>query len=463
VWSEIVTKNDARGDGSAGFILRNSVNNQNTVGAIAKLRKDFASGLTGEIGLDWRTATIEHYREVRDLLCNTCTYYVDTSGSDFWSEAESRRGLGDRVDYNNENKVDWIGGHVQGEKATQSGTLYAMAGVSAISYDFEDFFQEDPENAGETLKIESGTLTGYQIKGGASRNLTPEWSMFGNAGWVSKVPIFDGVINDQNGTKNPDPKNETFLSFEAGVRYRSLNRRWSLDANLYHTTWRDRTVNRLVENLQGAGQDGLVNLLGVDARHMGIEASAAFQPSDFVRFDVAGSFGDWTYLDDVSGTYTANVGSGETETYNFYIRDLKVGDAPQVQLAYSASVYPAEGLLVQGVGKTFGKHYAEFNPTDRTDTGDRGVQPWQPPGYTVFDLHASYLITDLLPAWRGGDVRLFANVYNVLDEMYVQDALDNSGFNGYYSSDNDIGHDADAAEIFVGFPRTYNLGFQIVF
>jgi outer membrane receptor protein involved in Fe transport len=60
-------------------------------------------------------------------------------------------------------------------------------------------------------------------------------------------------------------------------------------------------------------------------------------------------------------------------------------------------------------------------------------------------------------------VRLFANVYNVLDEMYVQDALDNSGFNGYYSSDNVIGHDADAAEIFVGFPRTYNLGFQIVF
>jgi hypothetical protein len=104
-WDGIIGRNDSRDDGSAGYILRNSVNNQRTVGAIAKLRKDFDTGLSSEVGIDWRTATIEHYREVRDLLCRSCSYYLD-NGSEFWTESQRRRGMGDRIDYNNENQVN---------------------------------------------------------------------------------------------------------------------------------------------------------------------------------------------------------------------------------------------------------------------------------------------------------------------------------------------------------------------
>ena len=50
------------------------------------------------------------------------------------------------------------------------------------------------------------------------------------------------------------------------------------------------------------------------------------------------------------------------------------------------------------------------------------------------------------------------NVYNVLDNLYIQDAVDNSRFNSF-----DDDHDADDAEVYLGYPRNLNIGFQIVF
>ena len=101
---------------------------------------------------------------------------------------------------------------------------------------------------------------------------------------------------------------------------------------------------------------------------------------------------------------------------------------------------------------------AEFDPVDRTDPDEEGIQSWEVPGYTVFDLHASLRISDLISVWRGGDVRLFANVFNVFDELYISDADDNDYYNGY-----DGDHDADDAAVFLGFPRTFNVGFEVRF
>ena len=315
------------------------------------------------------------------------------------------------------------------------------------------------------LQLSSGGLTGYQIKGGAVRNLGPEWSVYGNAGLVSKVPIFDGVIDDNRGILNPDPTNETFTSFEAGTRFRSLNRMFSFDGNIYFTQWNNRTRNLFIRNLLGDNQDGLVNLLGVDARHMGIELEGAFQPTDYMRFDGALSYGDWKYTNDPKGTFKPDDRQAETEEYNFYLNGLYVGDAPQFQVAYALSIFPAGGVYAQLVGKTYGKHYADFDPFGRTSDVDAGVQSWRPPGYTVFDVHTSYRLPEDLSAAFGGNVRLFLHVFNVLDGVYVQDARDNSAFNGYRdAAERERGrgsHKADDAEVFLGYPRSLNFGFQI--
>jgi hypothetical protein len=452
-WDAMIANNQASATGSRA-ILRNSVNSQDAWGAISKLRKDFASDWTAEVGVDWRTATIHHYREVRDLLGGA--YFINNA-SDFWTGTENQRGLGEKMDYDNTNTVDWLGAYAQAERATADGSIYGMLGWAQNSYTFQDYFTDGGN--GQPLVLETGNISGYQIKGGAVRNVTPEWSVFGNAGFVSKVPIFDGVIDDVTGVKNPDPRNEKFVSFELGAQYRAMNRGLSFDVNVYHTTWRDRTQTEYVTNVGGqAGLDGLVNLLGVDARHMGIEVQAASQPSDLVRFDAALSLGYWEYLDNVSGTYKPDDQSQTSVPYNFYIRDLKVADAPQRQLALTTSFFPRDGLTLSAVGKFYADHYAQFEPFSRTDPAEEGIQSWKTPNYAVFDVHASYSLGDLLPIAGGADVRLFANVYNVFNAVYVQDAIDNSSFNGF-----DLDHDADDAEVFIGTPRSVNLGFQVTF
>ncbi len=460
-WDATIDRNRSNSTGSRG-ILRNSVNNQNTLGAISKLRKSFEGGLTTEVGVDWRTATIEHYREVRDLLGGS--YYNDCfrgCSSDFWTEAQENRGLGDKIAYHNENTVNWLGAYAQAEKTTTGGSLYGMVGWAQNSYTFVDFFRRDASTNGYRT-LETGNISGYQIKGGAVRNLDDEWSVFGNAGIVSKVPIFDGVIDDNNGTLHDDPQNEDFRSFEVGTQYRSSSRAVSLDINLYHTVWRNRTERGFVRDLGGIeGVDGLVTLLGVDARHMGIEAEAAYQPSNLFRVDAAISIGNWKYLEDANGFYRADDQSTESVYLDFYIEGLKVADAPQRQMALSASIFPTDGAYLSLVGRFFGDHFADFNHLNRSNPAEKGIQSWQPPGYSVFDLHASYSLGDLIPVANGGSLRLFANVYNLLDTVYIQDAVDASQYNNYYE-DGDV-HDADSAEVFLGYPRNLNVGFQIIF
>lgn len=442
-WDATIARNQASATGSTG-VLRNSVNNQWTVGAISKLTIEVAAPLSVEVGVDWRTAEIEHFREVRDLLGGA--YFIDTS-NDF---ADAQRGLGDKIAYNFSNTVDWAGTFVQGEYTQGPVSAYGMLGVSTIKYGYTNHFLDD--GTGHELTAETDNIIGYQVKTGGLYNVNDQVAVFGNAGYVSKVPIFDGVIDDVGGNVNDNPHNESFLSFEAGAGFRSRDRRLSAKLNVYSTGWSDRTVTRSI--ILSDGTDGLINLTGLDARHQGVEAEVVYRPVALVRFNASGSLANWKYTNDVAGTYRPDDRSSAVEQFDFYVKDLKVGDAPQTQFAYAVAVFPTEGLYLQAVGKTFTNHYANFDPLDRTDPDDQ-AQSWKTPGYTVFDLHAGYTLPlQSIPV----DLQIFGNVFNVFDKIYIQDALDNSPFNGF-----DDDHDADDAEVYLGLPRTFTLGFKVTY
>ena len=69
------------------------------------------------------------------------------------------------------------------------------------------------------------------------------------------------------------------------------------------------------------------------------------------------------------------------------------------------------------------------------------------------DVHVAYL----LPIEAAGmKFKVFAHIFNALDTDYIQDATDNSPYNGW-----DGDHDADDAEVFFGLPRNFNVGLQI--
>jgi len=456
-WDATIQRNKENDDGSRG-ILRNSVNTQWTIGAISKLNYKPSKAVDVNVGVDWRKAEIDHFREVRDLLGGAYYNAPSKYASDFWTEEEHKRKLGDKVAYYNTNTVNWVGFFGQSEYTMGRLAAYGMAGYSVISHSFVDHFKDD--GTGNELKLESGNIGGYQIKGGAKYSILEKLDAYGNVGYVSKVPIFDNVIDDVNGVKADNPENEKFTSFEFGLNW--FANKFTAKVSYYYTLWQDRAVSRGIT--LDDGRYAIIFLTGMNQLHSGIEFEGAFQPVNWFRLDLAGSLGNWNYLDDVTGQYKDYDDPERPNiTYNYYIKDLKVGDAPQTQVAIGGSFYPVKGLSLQGIYRFYANHYAEFDPQSRTTSGDRD-QSWQAPNYGVLDFHAAYK----LPISLGPvNLSVFAHVFNALDEIYVQDAVDNSSYNSYRLKDESGNryvvnpHAADAAEVFLGLPRSFNVGLQL--
>lgn len=447
LWDATIAANQANldedGNPVSEGILRNSRNNQWTIGDILKLSYQATDELELQAGVDWRTAEIEHYREVRDLLGGQ--YYIETNNE---LNPNYRAELGDKVAYNFTNTVDWIGGYLQGEYETDRYSVYATGGISTIKYNHENFFLA--EN-GRPLHRETDNIMGYQAKAGGLYNINRSFSIYANFGVISKVPIFDNVINDGTGALNEDPVNEKFFFYEGGIRYRDSSGKFGVNANYYLTDRKDRSFTRGVD-LQN-GQEGIINITGLDQIHSGFEIETSYRPANWLKLDIAGSYNVWEYKSDVSALYIPDQNNPSTqEEINLYVDGLKVGNAPQAQLAYVLSLTPTRNLDILLVGNSFFEHYSDFNPLDRTDPND-SVQPWKAPNYSVFNLHLNYTIDSIL-----NGTTLFLNMFNVFDATYIQDSVDNSSFNGF-----DGDHDADDAEVFLGLPRRYNFGVRVNF
>ncbi len=450
-------------DGQSIGILRNSRNNQNTIGAISKFKINWNNDLKSSIGLDWRTAKIDHFREVRDLLGGS--FYNDYSDE---FATDTKKVLGDKVAYNFTNTVDWLGAYFQTEYTMGDFSTYAMAGWSTIKYTYFNHFKKDDSAQGKDghLYAETGWIQGLQVKGGANYIINDNMNVYGNLGYVSKVPIFDAVINDRDATKATDPRNEKFYAFEGGYNVFTSDNKLRAKISAYYTLWKDRTKNIGVYNQDGT--EGYFFVTGMNQLHKGLEFDIKYNPINMLELGLGASLADWRYINDVEGTYKTYDGGVQTEKkYTFYAKDLKVGDAPQTQVVLSAAFKPVDGLFLQFLAKHYRDYYAEWDPFSRTvleeDAAGNRIQSWKTPSYNLLDFHASY---DLPLSGKMG-VQLFAHVFNLLDETYIQDATDNSKYNGFTIKDdegNDINsHSPERAEVFFGLPRRFNVGAKVTF
>jgi len=435
-------------------ILRNSINRQDTYGLISKLNYDVSDELEVQVGLDWRTAGIEHAREVRDLLGGD--YYVDYADDNAPDGKVVR--LGDEIAYHNSTTVDWIGGFVQGNYTADKLNVYGMGGLSSIKYSYQDHFTV----ANEVIKADA--ISTFQVKGGATYDVDDNVSIFGNAGYVQKPPIMDNVIY-YDGTVSSDPDNEKFLSTEAGVNFKTEN--VAVKVNVYNTDWMDRNLTKAVTSGQGSsGDTDVIFLSGINQKHQGLEVEASMKLNEMVRLDGAVSFGNWKFDGDAKGNYQEDQYNSEgqvigvTQTpYSYALDGLFVGDMPQTAYVLGATLTPIKGLRLQGIFKMYDKNYSDWSPGareyDGSDADADRDQVWQAPGYNRLDLHGSYK----LPKIGGYDVTLTGHVFNALDALYVQDAVDNSQYNGF----GDKLHLPHNAEVFLGTPRYANIGLTVNF
>jgi hypothetical protein len=443
------------GNNQSVGILRNSINRQSTIGVISKLNYDLSDALKLQVGLDWRTAGIEHAREVRDLLGGD--YYLDFADNN--GPASGKKvGLGDIIAYHNNTTVDWLGAFAQGSYSSGPINAYGMFGFSQIAYTYRDHFTV------ANKLIEADAITTTQFKGGAMYDVSDGISVFANFGVVEKPPIMDNVIYF-DGTVASDPANEEFQSIEGGVNYQAGN--MAVKAGYYITDWKNRNLTKAVTTGQGdSGDTDVIFLSGVNQKHSGLEVEADMQVIDMLRLNASFGLGTWKFDGDASGNYQANeyddagnvTGLTQT-TYEYALDGLFVGDMPQTGMAFGATVTPIDGLSVQALFNYYDNNYSDWSPNAREvgsdGTADRD-QVWMAPSYSKLDVHINYVLPVSI---AGTKMTAFAHIFNALDDVYVQDAVDNSQYNSY----GDKVHAAHNAEVFLGTPRYFNAGLKVNF
>ena len=425
-------------------ILRGSRNNQSTVGVVSKLDMEVSDTVSMTFGVDIRTATVEHYREVYNLLGGD--FYMDTSNPN-WTDDQQHRTLGDKVFYDYTNTVDWMGGYAQVNYDDGMGTNgFAMFGTTTASYTNQDHFTLDNN------KIEADGEMGYQMKVGGSRALNDTWQLFGNMSYSAMTPSLDKVINDYNNTLNGSFENEKATWLDVGARFKSANGQWAGSMNYYYALWSDRNQSGTSESLDGT--ESFFSITGLNELHTGLEYSVAYQPIPVLRIDIRGHESDWRFTDNLSYSYNEIEGdAGSEETLALYVKDVMVSGAPQSQNVVIVTGF-FNRLKVSGEVQSFSKQYPRWGydgniedlafllGEDNTFAEDAYVT-----GNTTLVNFVSSYTTELM----GKDVTLSASVFNAMDELYVGDFVD------AYDGSGDVSN----LRVRVGQPRSYNIGVTI--
>jgi len=428
---DINRANGEQGLGSEAF-LRASRNDHSWFGALSTFKTDLTDNLELVAGLDLRTYTGEHYREVTDLLGGS--YVLDDSNI---NNPNTALQVGDKFSYNNDGEVGWQGLFTQLEYELNKLNVFVAASISNTSYKRIDYFQYVPGDQ-ETDKY---NFLGYSIKGGANYNLNDNHNLFANIGYFEKAAGFDSVfLQFDNDHINDDAENQKIFSVELGYGFRG--EKLSANVNLYRTQWNDRTLTQGIQNPDGTFSTA--NILGVNAIHQGVEFDFVYRALDKLTFSGMLSLGDWTWDNDVLGVEIYDEEQNLIDVVDLYIAGLKVSESAQTTAALGLDWEILDRTHFTVDYNYFGNLYAQYDPNDRGTEG--APQAWKAPDYATVDagLRYNFKIGSF-------DTTLLGIVNNVFNTEYIADARDGSG------------SITDTALVWFGFGRTYSVSAKIRF
>ena len=433
----IVEINRANGALGSEAILRASRNDHEWYGLLSTFKTDLTDELTFIGGLDVRTYTGKHFREVTDLLGGQ--YYFDNENV---NNPNAALVVGDKMGYNNDGQVGWLGFFGQLEYGTENFDAFVSSSLQKTSYQRIEYFLYDLNTeAGKDLATsEKIKLDGYSIKGGANYRLDDVQNVFANIGYFERPAAFNAVFNGYNNTKiNRDAENEKVFSMELGYGLRA--EKFAANVNVYRTQWNDRTFTRTVRATEPGAEDYTANLLGVNALHQGIEFDFTYKPSNNLNFSGMLSLGDWKWDNNLENVPVFNENQEEVTTLSLPIKGLKVSNAAQTTAAL--------GMLYKFWDKTsitldynyFANLYARIDVLNYANATEAPSDSYKVPSYGTVDASLRHNFN-----FGTFDTTLTARVNNLLDTEYIADAID-----------------ASDPLVFFGFGRTFSLSAKIKF
>lgn len=218
------------------------------------------------------------------------------------------------------------------------------------------------------------------------------------------------------------------------------NEYFNVTLNGYYTKWMDKSMSRTINNEK-------INITGVDAIHAGIELEATYKPCSSLDIRGMFSWGDWTWADDVHFQLYDEAQNPIGKEESAYIKNVHVGNSAQMTASLGATWEMVKGLKLNAVYNFAGKNFADFDPQNRTNPKDTGVDSWKLPNYYTIDLGLSYRFEIV----KGVSATMYTNVNNLTDVEYIADAKDGDK------------HDMKTALVFYGFGRTWSTGFRVNF
>jgi iron complex outermembrane receptor protein len=432
-FDRIVDENIASGTNGSETILRASRNDHNWYGVLSTLKTDLTDELTFLAGIDYRGYTGIHFTEVTDLLGGQ--YFSDNTNKNNQNHLAQ---VGDRILYDNDGLVDWLGGFTQLEYSKNDISAFVSLNLSNTSYQRVDrFLYLDSDPLQTSAKY---SFTGFGSKGGVNYNINEVHGVFANIGYFERAPFFNAVFANRNNVDvNDDAPNQKITSYELGYTFRSAKLTGNL--NVYRTNWNDRSESLRFQQIDGT--QAFANILGVNAIHQGVELDFTYRATDKLKITGMASLGDWRWANDVEDVQIFDENNVLVETVNLFIKDVHVADAAQTTFALGTS-YDLTPETVFTIDYNYaGNLYADYNPSDR---GAPGPDAWEVPDFHLFD-------TAIRHKFKFGsfDTTIIARVNNVFDTSYISDAQDGTQSN------------AATAAVYYGFGRTFSVGAKINF
>ncbi|MBQ0148305.1 MAG: TonB-dependent receptor plug domain-containing protein, partial [Flavobacteriaceae bacterium] len=447
-WDEIASLNAQQPGGISignnGSLLRASVNNHFWYGGVTNLNFDTKSGWNFNLGADIRFYQGDHFQQLINKLgsngraasnANRPSDYVVSKdfSTNAWGALFNFADEGERVGYDNSEKINYQGGFGQVEYSNDWFSVFVQGAISNQSYqkfdrwnynkDHKDVISGDVKLDGIEAKSKIRNDFGWNLKGGFAFVLNQDNKVFVNAGKYSRQPFLDNVFM-QNTVDyiSPEVGNEEILGFEAGYKYSTRNLK--VNVNAYYTKWENRADSYTQQNYADPTDATQiyrnVNFLLSDLTqvHKGIEVDFDAKLTRDWTLRGFTSLGDWKYEGDfnyrVQDQDTGNIVEGSSGRKS--LDGVSVGNAAQFTFGMGTKIKVAKGLSFDTDFNYYARLFGNVNVEDVAKAQIQGKtyknESLRP--YAIVDLGATYEFK-----FGAQKIKFRGNIKNLFNDQYI--------------------------------------------
>ncbi len=469
-YDKVQERNEQSTAGSL-MVMGRSYNNHVWYGLLSTYTRRLSKDLNVYGGIDVRSYKGTHTTEISDLYNGkyfTDLRYRSTVNPELNSKAKDpnwkyeKLGVGDIVNRDYDSHIEQQGVFAQMEYSKDNRLSAFLSGTLSNStyWRYDRFYYDAAHAESESVSFISGS-----VKGGANYNFDHNHNVFANIGFISRAPIFSGgvfLMSQSSNVINKDAVNEKAFSAEIGYGYR--NNWLTANLNAYYTLWKDKTTSKA--GYMNSGTDLFtMSLGGVDAKHLGVEVDVTAKPASWVTVKGMLSLGNWKWASDAmayfynsanqplanltTGAVASGVGADDHLKFTLKQDGNHVGGSAQTTMAFGSDFNVMKNCSIGATFTYFARNYADFAmPTSGTSTELTLNEPWKIPAAGQLDLNARYNF--MLGNCKAS---LYANVQNVFDYEYIQEAYYDGTHNNW----------EDAYRIFYSYGRTFTMKLRVEF